>query len=65
MPESLTSVTLLAGKVPNYAFLRCQHIQTLSLPNYETATTFGYDSFEGCTGLTVVYIPSRTAWLNI
>lgn len=55
VPESLLSVTLRSGDVPDYAFYDCRHLAVITLP--EDCTRVGTRAFWGCAALQEITLP--------
>ena len=47
----------------DYALRNCTDIVSITIPG--SITKFGYGAFEGCTGLTGVYISDLSAWCSV
>ena len=63
--SSLTSFDIPEGvtSTGEYAFRSCSNLTSISIPN--TFTNFGYNSFEGCSSLSVVKVADIAAWCGV
>ena len=54
VPETLKSVTITGGNIPNYAFQACRNLTSITIGN--SVTSIGDYVFYDCTGLTSITI---------